>query len=68
MVDVNRNKYKRILASLIGIVIWLMMCVSVYAKTSGDAVDSRKFIAKDNAVIESIVLDANGYISQDIVT
>lgn len=68
MVDVNRNKYKRILASLIGIVIGLMMCVSVYAKTSGDAVDSRKFIAKGNAVIESIVLDANGYIKQDILT
>lgn len=68
MVDVNMNKYKRILASLIGIVIGLMMCMSVYAKKEGDAVDSRKFIAKDNAVIESIVLDANGYIKQDILT
>ena len=67
MVEMNRNKYKRILASLIGIVIGLMMCVSVYAKTKGDAVDSRKFIAKDNTVIDSIVTDANKYINQDIL-
>lgn len=67
MVEMNRYKYKRILASLIGIVIGLMMCMSVYAKTSGDAVDSRKFIAKDNAVIESIVADAKAYINQEII-
>ena len=62
MSEKNFNWYKRILASLIGIFIGVMMCISVSATSTTDPVDSRKFIAKNNAEIESIVADAKGYL------